>query len=100
MPGRREERFDTSLPLRLEQGEGEVRNVSANGIYFVTDVALQQGAPVKFTLQYPSFPGGPISVSCTGRIVRVERQGEKHGVAASITSFEFFRSPSPGLRRA
>ena len=92
MPGRRDERFDTNLPVRLEQGEGVVRNVSANGIYFVTDVALQQGAPVKFTVDFQNFPGGPVSVSCIARIVRVEQQGERNGVAASISSFEFFRN--------
>lgn len=98
MPGRREERFETSLPLRLEQGEGVVRNVSASGIYFVTDAALEEGAPVKFTLEFKSFPGGPISVSCVARIVRVEPQGEQKGVAASISSFEFYRIASPGRR--
>jgi hypothetical protein len=93
MPGRRDERFDTTLRLRLEQGEGLVRNVSANGIYFVTDAALEEGAPVRFSLEFQNFPGGPVSVNCIARIVRVEQQGEKKGVAASISSFEFFRIP-------
>ena len=98
MHGRKDERFDTALPLRLEQGEGVVRNVSASGIYFVTDVALQQGEPVKFTLQFESFPGGPIQANCIARVVRVEEQGEKRGVAASINSFEFFRASIPRER--
>jgi len=93
MPGRRDERFDTTLPLRLGDGEGVVRNVSANGIYFVTDAALQEGAPMKFTLEFQNFSGGPIQVNCIARIVRVEERGEKKGVAASISSFEFLRVP-------
>jgi len=93
MAARRDERFDTTLALRLEDGKGVVRNVSASGIYFVTDAALEQGAPVKFRLEFHSFPDGPILVDCTARIVRVEAQGTKKGVAAAIDSFQFFRLP-------
>ena len=96
MPGRRDERFDSEQTVKLEGGEGQVRNVSASGIYFVTDVALREGQPVKFTLDFEHFPSGPISVNCIARIVRVEEQGARKGVAASISSFEFHRDPDPG----
>ena len=99
MHGRRDERFDTTLALRLEHGEGVLRNVSANGIYFVTDLALQEGVPVKFTLEFKDFRGGPVQANCIARIVRVEELGEKKGVAASINSFEFLRIPQPGAER-
>jgi PilZ domain len=89
--GRQEERFDTTLAVRLEEGGGIARNVSASGIYFVTDVALEAGATVSFALDFQNFPGGPIQVNCVARIVRVEAQGAKNGVAAAIQSFEFHR---------
>ena len=95
VPGRRDERFDTELTVRLEGGDGVVRNVSASGIYFVTDVALQEGQPVEFTLDFQDFPSGSIAVNCIGRIVRVEERGVRQGVAASISSFEFRRIPLP-----
>lgn len=98
--GRRDERFDSTLALRLEQGEGVVRNVSANGIYFVTDVALNNGAAVKFTVEFRNFPGAPIQVDCNARIVRVDEQGEKRGVAAKINSFEFCRVRKPEDQRS
>jgi Tfp pilus assembly protein PilZ len=91
--GRQEERFDTTLAVRLEEGGGTARNVSANGIYFVTDVALEVGARVNLALDFQNFPGGPIQVSCVARIVRVEAQGAKKGVGAAIQSFEFHRLP-------
>jgi hypothetical protein len=94
--GRKDERFGTELTVKLEGGEGVVRNVSASGIYFVTDVALEEGQPVKFTLDFQNFPSGPISVNCIARIVRVEEQGAGKGVAAAISSFEFHRIPKPG----
>ena len=32
VPGRKDERFDTTLPVKLERGRGVARNVSATGI--------------------------------------------------------------------
>ena len=90
MPGRKEERFDTAMPVELDGGgSGVARNVSASGIFFVTDVALEAGQPVVFRLQFRDFPGGPIEVNCSARIVRVEEQGTSLGVGASIDAFEF-----------
>ena len=75
---------------------GVVRNVSATGIYFVTDLALEDGQAVEFTLEFPNVTSGPIAVNCIARIVRVEQRGTMRGVAASISSFEFHRVPPPG----
>lgn len=91
--GRQEERFDTTLAVRLEEGGGIARNVSASGIYFVTDVALEVGARVKLALDFQNFPGGPIQVNCVARIVRIDAQGARNGVGAAIQSFEFHRLP-------
>jgi hypothetical protein len=97
MPGRKEERVETDLTLKLEGGgAGIARNVSANGIYFVTDVALQRGQPVRFSLEYENFRSGPLEVNCNARVVRVEEQGANRGVGASIDSFEFRAFPADG----
>ena len=97
MPGRKEQRFDTELTVKLEGGgEGVARNVSANGIFFVTDVALEAGQPVKLTLEFQDFPGGPMEVDCSARVVRVEEQGAGRGIGASIDSFEFHTLPKAG----
>ena len=90
---RQEERFDTTLAVRLQQGCAVARNVSANGIYFLTDMALEAGATVTFALEFQDFPAGPIQVNCVARVVRVEEQDGKKGVAAAIHSFEFHRLP-------
>lgn len=96
MPGRKQERFPAELTLTLEDGYGLVRNVSAGGVYFVTDVALREGQPVKFTLEFQNFPSGPILVNCIARVVRVDELGAKKGVAVEISSFEFHRMPDTG----
>lgn len=95
MPGRLQERFAVELELKLEDGYGLLANVSASGVYFVTDVALNEGQVVKFTLEFQDFPSGSIAVKCIARVVRVEERGAKKGVAAEICSFEFHRVTLP-----
>ena len=97
MAGRKEERFVAQLPMRLEGGGvGVVRNVSASGIYFVTDVALEQGQPLRFSVEFRDFASGPIAVNCVARVVRLEEQGAERGVGAAISSFEFRRIDATG----
>lgn len=91
MAGRQQERFDTTLAIRLEHGEGVVRNVSATGMYFVTDVPLEKGAAVTFTLLFADRPGGALTMKGLARVVRVEPREGKHGVGASLASFQFLR---------
>ena len=94
---RREERFATELPMRFEGGgTGVVRNVSASGVYLATDVALEEGQAVSFTVEFRDHPSGPIAVNCVARIVRREEQGAGRGVGASISSFEFRRLDASG----
>ena len=89
---RAEERFKGPLRIKLSGGEGVVRDFSASGIYFVTDVALKAGQPVEFTLEFQNADAGPISANCIARIVRVEKEpGGMKGIAASINSIEFHR---------
>ena len=79
------------MPVQLDHGFGVTRNVSATGIYFITDVALERGGPIKLTLDFNDYPGGPLRVQCTANVVRIEPHDGKHGVGASISSFEFMR---------
>ena len=94
MPGRRDKRYPADLTVVFEGGSGAVRNVSASGVYFVTDAELREGQPVKFSLNFDHFPSGPIAVNCTARVVRVEEQGARNGVAVEISDFEFRRIPT------
>jgi hypothetical protein len=95
MGERKDERFKSDLKIQLDRGEGTVRDVSASGIYFVTEVALKVGEPLKFTLEFQNPDTGPLSAHCIGRIVRIDKQKSASGVAASIDSIEFRRLPKP-----
>jgi hypothetical protein len=96
--GRREERFDTVLAVKLAQGSGVTRNVSASGIYFVTEVELVAGMPVTFTLEFEDSPGGPFRLKCEARVVRLERLEGGYGVGAAISHYELERiEPEDGV---
>lgn len=87
---RKKERLKTALTVQLEQGQGVVRDLSASGIYFVTDVPLKVGESLRFTLEFQNTRTGPISANCVARIVRVEKQGKLKGVAASINRIKLY----------
>lgn len=73
------------VPVHLEQGTGLSRDVSTTGIYFTTDGRFVPETEIRFALELNHvFPGETFQVRCRGRVVRVEKAGEKTGVAASI----------------
>jgi len=90
---RRHERFPSNLTIKFARGEGAVRDISAGGIYFITDVPLRAGQELNFTLRFPDAAGGPISATCTARVMRVERLGARYGIGASISRVDFRRLP-------
>jgi hypothetical protein len=90
---RRDERLKSELVIRMAQGEGTVRDLSASGIYFITDMRLKAGETFKFSLEFQASPTGPLSVNCTGHVLRLENDSGRNGVAASISDMEFVRIP-------
>jgi len=91
MAGRRDERFDSNLTIKLEQGEGVMRNVSASGIYFLTDAQLAPGELLRFSLDFTGEEIGVVHARCEARVVRIERRGAQLGVGAAFESIEFHR---------
>jgi hypothetical protein len=90
---RKDERFKRELVIRMAQGEGTVRDLSASGIYFITDMRLKAGDALKFWLEFQECAAGPLSVNCTGHVLRLEAHAGRNGVAASITGMAFVRIP-------
>lgn len=85
------ERLNAQLTVQLARGHGVVRDLSASGIYFETEVPLKVGEPVKFTLEFQDAAAGPISAHCVARIVRVEKKdGKLTGVAASFKKIRLY----------
>ena len=92
-------RFPLRLPVTVRAGEtseelaAQTRDVSARGICFFIDTAIQAGSPIDFTLTLPPeiTLTENIRVRCKGRVVRVEggSPAAKMAVAAVIDEYEF-----------
>jgi hypothetical protein len=97
---RRVPRQQVKLPVELEGAKGITRDFSSSGIFFETDKSFTPGQPVKFTivLEYVDLKG-PIRMKCRGEILRVEKSGQKIGVAATINSYSF-EELQPGIFKA
>jgi hypothetical protein len=92
-------RFALRLPVSVRYGENEeqhaahTRDVSARGICFYVDSAIQAGSAIDFTLTLPPeiTLTESIRVHCKGHVVRVEggSASDKLAVAAIIDEYEF-----------
>jgi hypothetical protein len=83
-------RYKGKVPVELESGKGITRDFNGAGIFFEPDKSFSLGQPVLFTIVLEHIdPVGPVRVTCRGKIVRVEENGQKTGVAATINSYSF-----------
>ena len=78
-------RFDAALPVTMEDAGGTTHNISAQGIYFETDVAQRIGSLVNFTVEYTLY-GQKHRLLCEGKVVRVDPQGDRVRVAARLVA--------------
>jgi hypothetical protein len=92
-------RFALRVPVTVNRDHtpqnepAQIRDVSARGICFYLESAIEQGSNSGFTLTLPPeiTLTESIRVQCKGRVVRVEENGNdgKVGVAAVIEEYEF-----------
>ena len=92
MGRRREERFKSNLVIRVGQGYGTLRDLSASGIYFTTDQSLALGERISFSMEFETSPRGPLVADCEARVIRLEPQAAVNGVAAALTDIQFRRA--------
>lgn len=78
-------RFDTNMPVEIHGTPGQAHNISAQGIYFETDVQQRLGALVNITVEF-TLHGRRHRLLCEGKVVRLERQGGRVGVAARLVA--------------
>ncbi len=98
-------RYDLSLPVNVrlpinrEPGvhDGQTRDISTRGVYFIMQKELAPGTEVDFTLTLPAeiTRGSEVFVRAHGRVVRVDKQRddeiESIGVAAVIERYDIIR---------
>jgi hypothetical protein len=88
------ERFEATLPVTVGGSPGETHNISAHGVYFETDARQQLGALLNFTVEY-TLHGRKHRLLCEGKVVRVEEQGGRVGVATRLVA-PFFEDEGTG----
>jgi len=92
-------RFSMMLPVKVrfsaEDGviekPGETRDVSFRGLYFLIEASLETGSSIEFVLTLPQqiTLAGDVHIRCYARVLRVDPQNERRGVAARIERYEF-----------
>ena len=85
---RRAPRFRVELLVEWDRGTGITRDVSAGGVFFVTQQMFSLGDPIECALVFDHLdPGHPVRLHCRGQVVRVEPIDGKTGVAVAITAY-------------
>jgi hypothetical protein len=97
-------RFSMMLPLKVRyskndnllEKQGQTRDVSFRGLYFLTEGSLEAGASIEFVLTLPQqiTLAGDVHIRCYARVLRVEPHQENRGVAARIDRYEFLPASS------
>ena len=93
-------RFSMMLPLRVrftadenvQEKQGETRDVSFRGLYFTIESSgMNPGASIEFVLTLPqqSTLAGDVHIRCYAKVLRVEGNNGRRGVAARIDRYEF-----------
>ncbi len=91
-------RFPLHLQVTLKTPSGEYRartkDISAGGIRFLLESAIEVGAPVEFVIEMPmEILGGThsVQVMCVGRVVRCLEEAAGKSVAVAIDEYHFKR---------
>jgi len=95
---RSSQRFPVQLPLKVRYGpamnieaDGEARDVSVGGIFFVTRDAIPTGSDIELLLPVPPplAKEGKIWMFCTARVVRSQKSSAgQTGIGAVISGYK------------
>jgi len=100
---RKARRFTMSVPLRttdpqLGMTSYTTRDVSSSGVYFhAQSEGWREDSSLEFVLQLPSEMtlDESVEVQCQGRIVRIDHQQDKVGIAVRIEQHDFMADSQP-----
>jgi len=99
-------RYELSLPVvvrspiqrEVETRNGQTRDISTRGVYFLIERDMAPGTELDFTLTLPAeiTRGTEVFIRAHGRVVRVEKKtedgSERLGVAAVIEKYDIIRA--------
>jgi len=100
-------RYELNLPVVVRSAaerkaadsrNGQTRDISTRGVYFLIDQNLEPGSTLDFMLTLPAeiTQGTEVFIHAQGKVVRVERRSgeeeERVGVAAVIEKYDIIRA--------
>jgi c-di-GMP-binding flagellar brake protein YcgR len=98
-------RYELSLPVIVRGSaeaasphNGQTRDISTRGVYFMVEEDLAPGSELDFTLTLPAeiTQGTAVFIRAHGKVVRVDRKQEdglsRMGVAAVIEKYDIIRT--------
>ena len=98
-------RFTMTLPLTIRatgpdggiERQGQTRDVSFRGLYFMIDAEFEAGSSIEFVLTLPReiTMAGDVHIRCFAQIIRVEPHNGRRGIAARIDRYEFLPATAP-----
>src|SRR6195256_4855016 len=98
-------RFTVTLPLTIRatgpdggiERQGQTRDVSFRGLYFLIDADFEPGSSLEFVLTLPReiTMAGDVHLRCFSPVVRAERGNGRRGIAARIDRYEFLPATNP-----
>ena len=95
-------RYELSLPVIVrtpiqavpEPRNGQTRDISTRGVYFTIDETMAPGTELDFMLTLPAeiTRGTEVFIRAHCKVVRVDQQDDRVGVAAVIDKYDIIRA--------
>ena len=86
---RKSDRVRAQVPVQLKDvgGAGVTVDMSATGVYFVTDAIMAAGQSIRFSIEFQNAadPTSLLYLECVGEVARVESVDGKLGAGIRIT---------------
>lgn len=95
---RRAERKAVEYRVRFGSGEGVITNISASGLYLVTDSLSPVGTLLRLNIDFPGLQCGDLLVRA--RVRRVDHMEGVFGIAMTIEGFAFATLSPPVVDRS
>jgi hypothetical protein len=100
-------RYELSLPVVVrapiqaaaEPRNGQTRDISTRGVYFTIDQDVAPGTELDFMLTLPAeiTRGTEVFIRAHGKVVRVDRDDNRIGVAAVIQKYDIIRAETANV---
>ena len=87
----RAERLPVQFPVKWAQGQGISHDISATGMYFLSDRDCVEGSLIELNIELDT-PAGALTLQCEGEVRRVAQHDGKTGIAVRFTRQEIVSS--------